>query len=1308
MLFKTLAIVILLSLLVACDGVSTNVDDTHPTQRPLISLNSPEKETPSSDVEENISGENEEGNDSKIADRNDNDDGPIGPVVLATHPANNDSAVNVDSVIEVTFSESMALASINKNSFRVFDRSGVFVEGETTYDFVQRTATFVPATNFSRNSVYTVHLSNKLTAESGETLQEAVEFKFSTELPVLNVEDVVVSEMDASATIRFVIDNPSGSPARLSYITEGSQAADSASEDDYTSTMGDIIFPPGETEHSIVIDIHDDDIYENEEIFFVKFSKIDGLNVNRNQVAVTISSEDPLPLLSVNDAVVNEALGQVNIILELDRLSAFPITVDYKDGDLQVGNFAIAGIDYIISPGTATIAAGAWNASIVFPIVKDVLSESTEDFLVSLDNISGGTLARQLVKISITDNNGLPVLSMPQELAVNEQDATVNLQVNLDQTSGQRIFVDYFTQNGSAVSGVGNDFLETSGTLIYEPGQLTALIQIPLINDNLSEADETFYLKLENPVNAFNEAAANIANINNQAAIRIRSNGTSPTFQVTLTEPVRVTEGATSVSVGVSLSETSGQPISINYSTLDGSAESGKDYIAKTGTLVFAPGEVEKVIDVALYDYDIYEGDEQFSVVFSVNANEAVVLGVSNLSITIVDNESTPVFSVENTVVNESDQSVNVLISVFPASAQAISVDYRLAAGTAVPVSTGSAGDYTDGAGSIVFDNENVLSKTISIPIENDLLFELDENFELILENPSFNALLNNGKATATITINSEDIKPTASVLSFVSGLESTGTARIDVSLDSVSGVDTIVSFATSPIVDGVFATAGIDYIAIPNGMLTIPAGNLFSSINVEIIDDRLYENTEYFLLDLTNADFANISLSQKQSLVMVESDDVNKPTLSIEDMTMFENSGIAKAKVSLSEVSGADVNFNFTTFDGSATAPDDFITIQNATATINKGELFTWVDVEFVNDDVIETDEQFEIHLSGAVNSNILDGVGLITIRNDDNLPTPTLSITNGDGEVTLTWPSVTGALTYNLYYARQPGVNASTYNALGGSILLNQTSGVSITDLKLWVDYYFVVTSVANTYESPASEEVQVRTKIIPWRTLNDTGVTFGGNSLEENNLTCVGDVIDQQDCSVGRDSTHNDDADGNAGFSYTKIGGDGNALLETATSWDCVKDNVTGLMWEVKQPANSGGLRDSTWTYSWFNSTGVNDAGTLGTVNENVGVCLDTLNCDTEKFVSQVNLVGICGFNDWRMPDVLELQTLIDRSKTGPSIDINYFPNITNNVYWTSSPNNDYFGGAWQVDFRSGILNGKYRRSSPFYVRLVRSAN
>ena len=233
------------------------------------------------------------------------------------------------------------------------------------------------------------------------------------------------------------------------------------------------------------------------------------------------------------------------------------------------------------------------------------------------------------------------------------------------------------------------------------------------------------------------------------------------------------------------------------------------------------------------------------------------------------------------------------------------------------------------------------------------------------------------------------------------------------------------------------------------------------------------------------------------------------------------------------------------------------------------------------------------------------------------------------------------------------------------------------------------------------------------LPTAPLNDTGITRCGNA-DDNDLNCAQAGFPGQDAEFGRDVTHNDDSDGHAGFSFTKIcnsgeaAGEGNcpadpALGSAANEWACTRDNVTGLMWEVK--TDDGGLRDKDHTYTWYNSDSNTNGGAAGT--ENGGTCVDTVNCDTAKYAASVNAVGLCGHNDWRMPDIFELRSIVNLDGSTPTIDAVYFPNTLAKAYW-ASPSVYSPEDASYVYFTSGYDRSNFPKSSPQYLRLVRSGS
>ncbi len=192
-----------------------------------------------------------------------------------------------------------------------------------------------------------------------------------------------------------------------------------------------------------------------------------------------------------------------------------------------------------------------------------------------------------------------------------------------------------------------------------------------------------------------------------------------------------------------------------------------------------------------------------------------------------------------------------------------------------------------------------------------------------------------------------------------------------------------------------------------------------------------------------------------------------------------------------------------------------------------------------------------------------------------------------------------------------------------------------------------------------------------------LNDTGVTGCATAnalgLDCNDSRDGTDVYPAQDAELGRDATNNDDSDGRAGFSFTKLDEAGNPLVDQTVDyadapWACVRDEVTGLVWETK--TDDGALQDSGWRYSWYNSQGIRDGGVTGA--ENQGICIDDATCDTEKYLAALNAATVCGQDDWRLPSRSELLSLVDYgAPQQPYIDTGYFPNtVASAEYWTET--------------------------------------
>ena len=208
-----------------------------------------------------------------------------------------------------------------------------------------------------------------------------------------------------------------------------------------------------------------------------------------------------------------------------------------------------------------------------------------------------------------------------------------------------------------------------------------------------------------------------------------------------------------------------------------------------------------------------------------------------------------------------------------------------------------------------------------------------------------------------------------------------------------------------------------------------------------------------------------------------------------------------------------------------------------------------------------------------------------------------------------------------------------------------------------------------------------------------LNDTGQTlcFDNGALVECTAANTGDgsTHPRQDGRFGRDAQAGAGAltkigSGEAGFDFTKICNSGQAagngdcpadpaLGADANEWACTRDNVTGLIWEVKTEANA----DDTFNFA--------NASDVHAVN--------------------VNSAELCGATDWRVPARRELLSIVHHGRNNPAIDQAFFPNTRDAGYWSSdiyalNPTN-----AWSVFFGFGFAIRDFR-TMDFHVRLVRN--
>jgi hypothetical protein len=308
------------------------------------------------------------------------------------------------------------------------------------------------------------------------------------------------------------------------------------------------------------------------------------------------------PQLRIGDVSVNEGnTGVVEAVftVALDYGADQPVTVQYATAD----GSATAGSDYQAVSSTLTFAPGETSKTITVPVYGDRLFEPNETFVVYLSSPTNALLADGEGQGTIVDDEPHSYLSIASASRSegNIGQTPIAFAVTLSSASDAPVTVDWTTTDGGATAG--SDYQAASGTLTFAPGETTKTITVQVIGDRLPEQGESFRVLLNNPTNAFiagSEAFGTILDDEPRISISdvTRREGRKNTTQFVFT---------------VTLSAAYDQSVTMSFQTVNGTATTGDgDYVARAGTLTFAPGETTKTITIEVKGDRKRETNEYF------------------------------------------------------------------------------------------------------------------------------------------------------------------------------------------------------------------------------------------------------------------------------------------------------------------------------------------------------------------------------------------------------------------------------------------------------------------------------------------------------------------------------------------------------------------------------------------------------------------------------------------------------------------------------------------------------------------------
>jgi hypothetical protein len=200
------------------------------------------------------------------------------------------------------------------------------------------------------------------------------------------------------------------------------------------------------------------------------------------------------------------------------------------------------------------------------------------------------------------------------------------------------------------------------------------------------------------------------------------------------------------VNLAVSLSSASSQPVTVSYSTTDGTATAGSDYASSSGTLTFLPGQTARMVTVPILGDAVNEDDETFTLELT-GPSGAVLVDGSGLA-TLLNDDPLPSVSVGGAATVEGSAGTTplaFLVRLSGASSRAVTVTVATADGSAA-----SPDDYLALGPTVLTFAPGETAQDVAVSVVGDTVREPNETFFIRLSSP-VNAVLGTSLGTGRI-----------------------------------------------------------------------------------------------------------------------------------------------------------------------------------------------------------------------------------------------------------------------------------------------------------------------------------------------------------------------------------------------------------------------------------------------------------------------------------------------------------------------------------------------------------------------------
>jgi uncharacterized delta-60 repeat protein len=512
---------------------------------------------------------------------------------------------------------------------------------------------------------------------------------------------------------------------------------------DYYPTNYLVTFNPGVSDVSVKVPIINNGIPEGNTTIGMDLTNVVGSVPYAPTNAVltiidTVTAPGTLAFAATN-YVYGEGDGLAYLTVLRTNGSSGSVSVSYQ----TVPGTAQPAVNYTTTSGILTFGDGETSKVITVPLTENNLVQGEVSLSVVLSFPTGGAALGVVTNSTLTildDDVGVAFSAATNSFIETAGIATVYAS-RIGGTNGS-FSVNYATTNGSAL--YGTNYTAVSGTLNFTGGQTVQAISIPLTYDPRVTGDLNFSVKLSSPTSG----AQIVVPTNTVVVVTDADAGISFTNAV-----MSVLKTAGNAVITVVCSNPSVEPVtasntvllSVNYSTVNGTATAGVHYTAVSGTLVFTNGNATNTFTVPILYNGSVDIDRTFTVKLSNVTAPGKLVAPSNQVVTIVEGNNGFSFSSPTYTVLRSGIAATISVLRTGNTDSVASVNFSATNGTAV-----NGVDFYATNGLFVFTNGQV-SKTFAVTVIPNSAVQPDKSVLLQLFNAT-NALLVAPNA-ATLTI---------------------------------------------------------------------------------------------------------------------------------------------------------------------------------------------------------------------------------------------------------------------------------------------------------------------------------------------------------------------------------------------------------------------------------------------------------------------------------------------------------------------------------------------------------------------------